>query len=295
MAWYKDTLVFLPQYPHRFGDADQGALFALEKSTLLRYIQNQSPSELSTEQIVFDDGGLHKTIKGFEGFEAIAFNDDQVFLTIEASPHNKMEGFIVSGSISPDHAWLRLDPETLVQIPLTQRIKNLSDEALLIFHNRVFTIYEANGKKVNSSPVAHQFNIDLDLQAQLSFPNIEYRITDASPPDSEGFFWAINSYFPLDKKKLKPQTDCLAELYGQGETHSENLSVERLVLLQIQGNEIRLVDQPPVQLVLEGDIAPRNWEAIALLDDIGFLLATDKLPRTILGFVPFVFSQVKGK
>jgi len=30
----------------------------------------------------------------------------------------------------------------------------------------------------------------------------------------------------------------------------------------------------------------RNWEGIVRLDNRGFLLATDKFPTTILGFVP---------
>ena len=38
--------------------------------------------------------------------------------------------------------------------------------------------------------------------------------------------------------------------------------------------------------VLDSDNS-RNWESIARLDDKGFLIATDKYPKMILGFVPF--------
>jgi hypothetical protein len=30
----------------------------------------------------------------------------------------------------------------------------------------------------------------------------------------------------------------------------------------------------------------RNWEAIVRLDDLGFLIASDKYPETEIGFVP---------
>jgi hypothetical protein len=291
MAWYQDTLVLLPQYPQRFGENGQGALFALDKSTILSFIQGGTPAVLDPKLIVFDDGGLRKKIKGFEGFEAIAFDGEQVFLTIEASPHNKMKGYLVTGSIQPDRSIISLEPGTLTEIPLEENISNLSDEALIVFNEKIFTFYEANGRKVNPAPISHPFDLNLALLENLSFPNIEYRLTDAAPPDSQGFFWMINSYFPPDKMKLKPQKDLLAERYGQGPTHAENLTVERLVQFQVQDDEIIIVDRPPVQLLLEGDVAPRNWEAVALLDNMGFLLATDKFPRTILGFVPFEISK----
>lgn len=287
MAWYHDTLVLLPQFPHRFGENGQGAVFALDKSTILSFIQDGTPAVLDPKLIVFDDGGLRKEIKGFEGFEAIAFDGERVYLTIEASPHNDMKGYIVSGSIQPDRPTISLDPGTLTEIPLEQNISNLSDEALIIFDDKIFSFYEANGSKVNPIPVSHQFDLNLARQESLSIPNIEYRLTDAAPPDNQGFFWMINSYFFPDKKKLEPQEDLLAERYGQGPTHAENLTVERLVQFQVQDDRIIIVDQPPVQLLLEGDVAPRNWEAVALLDNMGFLLATDKFPRTILGFLPF--------
>jgi hypothetical protein len=44
--------------------------------------------------------------------------------------------------------------------------------------------------------------------------------------------------------------------------------------------------EPPLQLQLLGDIAPRNWEGLVRLEQRGFLLVTDKYPMTFLGFVP---------
>lgn len=291
MAWYGETLILLPQFPARFGTDDKGAAFALSKTTLQSYLENDPAAPIEPQSIRFDDGGISQKIRSFEGFEAIAFDGESVYLTIESSPGKMMKGYVVSGKIDPVSHDIALDPASLTEIPMQAHLANISDESIFLFKDNIFTLFEANGSKVNPAPVVHLFSPSLSLERTLPFPNLEYRITDTAPPDPDGFFWGINDFFPPDHWKLKPQQDILAERYGLGETHLKNLTVERLVLFQVTDAEIRLADAPPVQLRLEGDIAPRNWEALALLDQRGFLIATDKFPRTILGFVPFELDR----
>ena len=84
---------------------------------------------------------------------------------------------------------------------------------------------------------------------------------------------------------LRRETDPIAERYGQGPTHQTYEGVERLVEFQYSEAGITLLDVPPIQLaLLEEDL--RNWEGLVRLDERGFLIATDKFPQTILGFVP---------
>jgi hypothetical protein len=289
MAWYGDTLILLPQFPDRFGTEQKGAVFGLSKTILLDYVEKNHASPVEPEIIPFDDGGISQKIKNFEGFEAIAFDGEKVYLTIESSP-NHMKGYVISGRIDPNGSGITLNPASLTEIPMQADLANISDESIILFGDKIFTLYEANGERVNPNPVAHLFDRSLQFLGVLSLPTLEYRITDAAPPDPDGYFWAINAYFPPDQWKLKPGEDFLAERYGLGETHLDNITVERLILFQVEGLEIRLAEVPPVQLHLAGDVAPRNWEALALLDQQGFLIATDKFPRTILGFVPFEFD-----
>ena len=61
-------------------------------------------------------------------------------------------------------------------------------------------------------------------------------------------------------------------------------AVERLIELEIKNNEIIISDSEPIQLILDENDS-RNWEGVARLDDMGFLLATDKYPRMIFGFI----------
>jgi hypothetical protein len=233
-------------------------------------------------------GDLMARIPGFQGFEAIALAGERAFLTIEAETDQQMMGYVVAGVIAPDLSELRLDPNQMSSIAPQTIIPNLADEAIVLAGEQVVTLYEGNGLLVNSSPVAHLFDAD-DLQpfGTIPFPQIAYRITDATALDAANRFWAINSFSP-DNQPFTWRPDPLATKYGVGDTHRMSPSVERLVEFQYSSTGITLVDAPPVQLQLLDDTT-RNWEGIARLESPefnGFLLVTDQRPATILAFVP---------
>ena len=285
LAWYEENLILLPQYPSRFATGQEGTIFALPKADLLTYLDGEKTEPLTPIEIPFITNGLDKRIKGFEGYEAIVFSGQKVFLTIEAKP-NGMLGYLVSGTITPNLSKIHLNTGHMAEIPPQADLANISDEALIIFGNRIISIYEANGLNINPSPVANLFNLGLHPLEQFAFPNIEYRITDVTAPDSSGRFWGINYYYPGDTKLL-PAIDPLGEEYGQGTTHSQSATTERLVEFQFGYEGIVFSETPPIQLELDDEDNARNWEGIVRLDDRGFLLATDKFPETILAFLEF--------
>ncbi len=281
LAWYGDYLVLLPQYPGRFGDH----LFALAKQDIIDFLDGALSGPLSPQPIPLIAPALTR-IDGYEGLEAIAFLGDRAFVTIETSPGPGMMGYLVGGRIAPDLSEIRLDTEHLVPIEPQARISNFSDEAILAWDDVIATLYEANGANVNPAPVAHRFDLDLTPLGEIPFPNIEYRITDATALDDDGYFWAINYLFPGEIAKLDPAPDPLVAAYGVGATHAAGPVVERLVKFQYTAAGIKLAAVQPVQLHLLADGEARNWEGIARLDERGgFLLATDKFPTTILAFV----------
>ena len=159
---------------------------------------------------------------------------------------------------------------------------------MLVAGDRLVTIYEVNGAAINPSPVAHLFDLGLAPAGTLPFPQIEYRITDATTLDGEGRFWAANYFFPGDID-LRTGIDPLAERYGWGPSHTPEGAVERLVEFQLTHSGIALADRSPIQLELPDDLIGmigRNWEGLARLDERGFLLVTDTFPGTLLAFVP---------
>jgi hypothetical protein len=118
--------------------------------------------------------------------------------------------------------------------------------------------------------------------ASLPFPHIEYRITDATTVDEYGRFWIINYYSGSDK--YYAENDPIAERVGIGATHSMFEHVERLVEFQLTESGIIFSGAAPIQFKLPNK-EPRKWEGVARLGERGFLVATDKSPDTILGFV----------
>lgn len=286
MAWYGDYLILLPQYPNFFlglGERGDGALFAIPKADLDAYLSGASSAALQAIQIPLDADGANE-ITGFEGFEALVFNGDDVYLTIEVRRMGKMSAQVVKGRIAPDLSKVSLDAAIMPEIETQSGISNVSDEALLLVGDELLTIHEANGERVNPAPVAHRLDMDLSVVGTLPLPNIEYRLTDATELDADGRFWAINYFYPGDAAML-PESDPIVEKFGQGETHAASDGVERLLEFSYNAAGIALIDTPPILLKLldNGDL--RNWEGIVRYAD-GFLLATDKYPCTILGYVP---------
>lgn len=287
LAWYGDWLILLPQYPSRFPGGAQGALLALPKSELLGYLDGTSTAPLSPRSVPLLAPDLLNQVRGYEGFEAVAVIGDRIYLTIETNTGSGMLGYLVSGQITPDLTAIRLDTAFLRPLQAQAAIANFSDEAIIAGQDRLFTVYESNGALYNPRPVVHQFDLNLTSPETPAFPNLEYRITDATPIDAEGFFWVLNYFFPGDTK-IAPQRDPLAEKFGKGATHTQFPQVERLVKLQYKNDRFSIVDVPPIQFSLVDKDTARNWEGIARLDDRGFLLITDQYPRTILAFVPLL-------
>ncbi|HID38449.1 MAG TPA: hypothetical protein EYP36_02920 [Calditrichaeota bacterium] len=308
LAWYGDRLIILPQYP----DKEKNSLFFIKRTGVEKSIDNlnQIPLagdgvsvnfnnrvvkgmpasvewELIPERIAVDFNGLFNTIGGgYEGFESIAFIDSLTFLTIECKEGENTFAWIIRGQMSPDASHLVLEPSTLKKIQPQAHLRNFSDEALVCYRNEVYTFYEANGQNVNPHPVVHHFNSQLQPLGVIPFTTLEYRLTDATAVDEQGRFWVANYLWAKERDKLNPAEDVLITRYGRGKTHQKNPAIERLVEFQIYKNKIDRTDRPPLQLQLLRDDS-RNWEGIVRLPGRGFLLATDRFPKTILAFVPF--------
>jgi hypothetical protein len=277
LAWHGDTLILLPQYPERFGEGD-GLLFALPKADVLNYLDGKSTAPLEPAKVKLSAAGLKESIPNFQGYEAIGFHDDRVFMTIEAGEGADMRGYLVSGTMEGDE--IKLDASKVVEIPLPIDSENHTDEALIVTDDKVLTFYELNGAGLVPQPAAQVFDFELKTEGSVPLPNLEYRLTDAA--FSDGKIWVINYFYPGDTDML-PKSDPLAEKFGEGTTHAQYEQVERLVELSYSDSGITLMDSAPIQMSLVED--SRNWEGLVLFGQRGFLVATDKFPGTLLGFV----------
>jgi hypothetical protein len=269
LAWYGETLVLLPQFP-------DGFLYTLDKATILATIGINQLTEPAT--IAFRVNG-ELDIPGFQGYEAIAFYEDTVYLTIESSSGGRMHSHLITGTVSA--TGIEIDVNTLVEIPQPVSVGNKADESIIMVDAQPMTLLEWNGAP-NTNPVAHLFAPESDTFTAIPFPLIPYRVTDATTMDEQGRFWVINYLSPVDGSRR--DTGLLEQLNYRG-THRLYGHIERLLELQLVDGEIVVLDDVPLYLQLADDA--RNWEGIVRLDERGFLLITDSYPKTILAFVPF--------
>jgi hypothetical protein len=281
LAWYEDNLVLLPQYPNFSDEGSDGFLYTLPKAEILAYLDGTGKTELEPKPIKLIAPGLADQIPNFQGFESIGFFGSKVFLTVEAGDGTDMQGYLISGTISADLSQLELDTTKLTSIPTQAVSENHTDESILVLEDRVVTFYEVIGEAIVADPVAHVFDFDLNSLGTIPMDNIEYRLTDTAL-SSGNEFWGINYFFPGDTD-LMPSIDPIADVYGKSNVGFEH--VERLVKFEYSEDGITLAKTAPISLVLTEDA--RNWEGLVMLDERGFLLATDKFPSTILGFVQF--------
>ncbi len=267
LAWHGDDLILLPQYPHQEGDH----LYLLPRAAVEAFAEEGEALPAATP-LPFRDDDLHK-LSGFEGFEAIAFEGDDCYLTIEAHDGEMMVAYVVSGHW--EEGGITLKGETLHPIYPQINLPNMSDEALLIAEGKVFTFDEANGPEINPQPLAHCFDArTLEPLSPLPFPPLDYRITDATAPDAEGCFWVVDYLWPGDAEKLRP--------VGPADE-----PVEQLIPLRLEEKGfVPCTERPIVALKVAEDGKARNWEGVVRLEEEGFLLVTDTHPETLFAFVP---------
>jgi hypothetical protein len=288
LSWYMDQLIILPQYPDRFSEGDYSSIFRIPKKEILDYLDQETPSSpLSVKRIVFDEKEIPDRLPWFQGYESIVFVRNRVYLTIEINQKRAMQALLAEGTVSENLEKVVLDEATLDSLPMPVQLRNYAYESIVHVDGKLLIFYEANGANLTDGPQMVEVNLANGKISLAPFLNLEYRITDATSVDREGFFWVLNYFWPGDYLKLIPAEDPLATKSDPPIEFSDDKGIERLIEMQYSQNKIKLSDQKPIILASRPDGESRNWEGIVRLDDRGFLLVTDKHPETILAFVPF--------
>jgi len=281
MSWCGDWLIFLPQYPDFAGSGS--LLYGVSRENILAAIGGKNA--ITPVKIPFSYQNAVTGIQNFEGFEAIVFQDTTMFLTIEA--HSDV-GYLIKGTIASDMSAANLDASSLTPIALPAEVANAGYESMSLHNDTIFLWYEANGANNNPHPTIVRYSTQLQPSGiQLDMPVVEYRITDASQPMTQDpqQLWLINYFWPGDLQSYNPAPDQIAAIWGLPASHASGQRVERLLPLTMDAGGSAVTVGEPVYLQLRADGESRNWEAIALVNDEFAILATDKYPTTIIGFV----------
>tara|TARA_B100000131_G_scaffold122118_1_gene119191 strand:+ start:537 stop:1484 length:948 start_codon:yes stop_codon:yes gene_type:complete len=272
MDWYNDNLFFLPE---NLG----GHLFMISKNEIKKQISLKNKEPILPRKTKLVTPNYSKLVTGFDGLEAIAFTDDEVYITIEAENNGKMESYIVWGTIDSESYDIKIHNDNIKKVETPIQIDNLSYESIIIHKNNALLLYEANGTNLQSDPFQFLISLNDFSLKKINFPNVEYRITDATKINKNKF-WVINYYWPGDKKNLNPGLDNLSK---SKKADSEE-TIERLVEFKITNKHIELTNEEPISLTLESGKS-RNWEGIVRFEESGFLIVTDKYPRMIFAYV----------
>ncbi|MBU8869666.1 MAG: hypothetical protein KOO60_02210 [Gemmatimonadales bacterium] len=298
LTWKGDTLIVLPQDPELFGHDDVLGFFIIPKQEILDAISDADRSSnsetnsradnpIDPRQIKCIAPGLARIIRGFDGLEAIGVQGNRCYMTIEAKDDTSMAGYLICGQFDMTQNLVRMDMAQLTAIPMGLNIHNIAEESLVIDGSRIITLSEANGRNCNPEPRAKTFDEKTNFLGSLPFPNIEYRVTDATALDEDRRFWVLNYFFPPEREKLQVGKDPEISRFGRPPGQDTEGCVERLLELRITEHEtIVRTNTPPLYLELRPDGVCRNWEALVRLDNAGFLVMTDQYPGTLLAFVP---------
>jgi len=283
LTWHNNNLILMPQNPRIYtNQAGTGKFFKLSKTLINNYI-NGSFTSLEPYPILVHN--IPQSIEGFEGFEAIAMKENTVYLIIEVQKDSSMIGYLIKGTINDSTTEISLDTTTLTQIETPVFVTNAAYESIVITHNCILCIYEGNGKNINPTPIVKVFDFNFNSLTSISFPSIEYRITDATVLASDNTFYVINYFYPGDSISYIPSTDEYSATFGLPGSHNNDARKERLIKLKYTSSSIQKVDTPPVYLELTTNNWSRNWEGIEQLSDKTFLIITDYFPGTVFGYL----------
>jgi len=279
LAWYGDYLILMPQYVNKKAPG----FYFLSKKKINEWLDGDRSKALKPGKIDLIIPNYDNVIGGYQGFEGLCFSGNKVYLLLESKNDGVMSSYIVAGAMDFKKKRLEIEQGKIEQITPPKNINNMGYESILKHKYRLLVLFEANGININPNANAEYYTTSLKHKESVSFPNVEYRITDVTDIDGKGRFWALNYFWPGEKERLDPGKDLIIKNYEEGKTHQQYEHVERLVEYKIRSNQISRTDSPPIQLVL--DETSRNWEGLVRLDKKGFLMIVDEHPRTILSFV----------
>ncbi len=293
MTWCDDKLVLLPQYPERFAPNGEPHLYAIEKNAIVAFLNGQSNTPLDAQPVRLYENDIRDEMMFFDGFEAIACDADTVWFSIEAKNlFGRYQAYVVPAErdqLNAEVPSISIRTDQIRYVESQSGMINKGDEAILLAGEQLISLHEINDPSKVEQPMGNRVHTKSGEQSQIPFSHLPYRLTDATAVDKRSRFWVINYKYSGDKFS-RNVPDPLAQRYGLGRTHKQYYNAERLIEYRVTEQAISRTNRAPIQLELPGKEG-RNWEGIERLENMGFLLVTDKHPKTILGFVAFDLKE----
>ena len=88
LAWYRDNLILMPQYVN----LKSPAFYYVKKSELKNWVRKKEKNTINPKRIEVKMPNFDKMIDGYQGFEALCFHGDKIYLIIESKEDNLYKG-----------------------------------------------------------------------------------------------------------------------------------------------------------------------------------------------------------
>ncbi|HAN78033.1 MAG TPA: hypothetical protein DCQ31_09805 [Bacteroidales bacterium] len=286
LAWYRDSLLFvLPERLLEPGGCS--CIFAIRKDVLTTAFSTQ---KISSYQKISIQVLPNVDLSLAQGFEALCFVNDTVFLTLERDDHT---AFLLKGIFYASENKIQLIKSVVIEHKLNKVLRNATMEGVLFFNQKLYCFHESNGIANNNSTAnASVYNTKLEFVEYMPMDALEYRLTDVSAVANKKFYALNYYYFEKEFKNYRPDNDLLLNKISQNDSHFryiENNSylkkVERIVEFKITENRIVLNKEKVYYLKL--DQISRNIEGIEILtyqNKNYFIISTDAFPDDGLYF-----------
>ena len=186
LAWYGDYLILMPQYVNKKAPG----FYFLSKEKINEWLDGDRSKALKPGKIDLIIPNYDNVIGGYQGFEGLCFSGNKVYLLMESKNDGVMSSYIVAGAMDFKKKRLEIEQGKIEQITPPKNINNMGYESILKHKYRLLVLFEANGININPNANAEYYTTSLKHKESVSFPNVEYRITDVTDIDGKGRFWA---------------------------------------------------------------------------------------------------------
>jgi hypothetical protein len=276
MYIYKETLFLMSE--SRLQDNREAKLYAIKTTDIDRKIMDTSfvlPfNKMAIKNLDILRDKMNVLGDDYEGLEAIAMEDNEVYLTVEtATPSNNcylLKGILKDSSVELDVKFLSPLPKPIDKN--NNHIYNAGFEAIAMVDKTVLSFFEYNWFPEKNLVVAITPTTLTSVMYQLpTIEKIPFRITDITKT-SKNTFTAINYFYKGDgedavyrvDKKDKANDKLIRDGYGYK-------SYCRLIKLKYKNYKFTWESlwEFPVEYM------SYNWEAIATYKD-GYFIMNDK-------------------
>ena len=292
LAWSGDRLYLLPQYGNHKETLLDGdfSLYSLRADSIARVIDGKDTA--LTQFKVLSVKNLDKlpdSIKmHYQGFEAITFHKNEVYLVIETD--DKYDYcFIIKGVLDEQQSQILIDPTRTIALKRYPYIFNAGFESLTYLPDKhqLMALFEFNGMHTGGIG----FLIDTDFKSiprEIAVPYLPFRITDIQATE-RGRIYGINYYWEgdynvyLNNNMLRNQEGAVKKWAPELGDSLKTKSYARIVTKKRWKS--KSWDQ-----VATFEANKTNWEGLALFRN-GALVITDanrsKKLKTVFAFIEF--------